>query len=60
MKKFLLALLARFSEPSTYAGLSGIAVAAGVAEPSYASYSAAAATISGLVSMAMKESGKAE
>lgn len=55
MKLNLSGLLATLSQPSTYAGLSGIALAAGVAEPKYTAYSALAATIAGIVAIAVNE-----
>lgn len=55
MKLNLSGLLSTLSQPSTYAGLSGIALAAGVAEPAYAAYSALAATLAGIVAVAVNE-----
>lgn len=52
-------IVARLAEPSTYAGLAGIALALGVSQPLYSAISAAAAGIFGIVAIVLKETGNA-
>lgn len=49
------ALIARLSQPSTYAGLAGVALAFGVTDNQFQAYAAAAATIFSLVAVALNE-----
>lgn len=55
MKNLCLALLDRAKEPSSWAGLSGIAMAVGVSEPVYTTVSAAIAGVAGLLAFILKE-----
>lgn len=45
----------RLSEPSTYAGLSGLAVSIGISADAYQVYATAAAGIFGVVAFLLKE-----
>ena len=45
----------RLDEPSTYAGLSGLATAVGVSQPLYSAISAVLAAVFGLVAVLKKE-----
>lgn len=57
--KLFLYLLNRAKEPASWAGLSGIAMAVGVSEPTYATVTTAIAGVSGLAAFFLKESGAA-
>lgn len=48
-------ILKRLREPSTYAGLAGLAAAVGVAEPLYDAVSAVVMAIAGLAAVLMAE-----
>jgi hypothetical protein len=48
-------ILARLKEPSTYAGLSGIALALGVSGELYSAASAALAGLAGLVAVVLSD-----
>lgn len=48
-------LLARMKEPSTYAGLSGLALAFGVSNELYAAASTALAGVAGLVAVVLAD-----
>jgi hypothetical protein len=48
-------LLARLSEPSTFAGFSGLALALGVSTPVYGAACAAAAAVAGLIAAVLHE-----
>lgn len=49
------AIIARLSEPSTYSGLAGLALAAGVSQPVYTALGAAAAAVFGAIAVVLKE-----
>ena len=51
-------VLARLKEPSTYAGLSGLALALGVSGELYSAASAALAAVAGLVAIVLAEKAK--
>jgi hypothetical protein len=51
-------ILARLKEPSTYAGLSGLALALGVSGELYSAASAALAAVAGLVAVVLADSTK--
>ena len=51
-------VLARLKEPSTYAGLSGLALALGVSGELYNAASAALAAVAGLVAVVLVEKAK--
>ena len=51
-------VLARLKEPSTYAGLSGLALALGVSGDLYAAASSAIAAVAGLVAVVLVEKAK--
>ena len=51
-------VLARLKEPSTYAGLSGLALALGVSGELYSAASAALAAVAGLVAVVLAEKAK--
>jgi hypothetical protein len=53
-------ILARLKEPSTYAGLSGLAVALGISAHMYEAAAAAVAGIAGLVAVILAEKAKPE
>lgn len=53
-------ILSRLKEPSTYAGLSGLAMALGISTHMYEAAAAAVAGIAGLVAVILAESGKPE
>lgn len=55
---FLNFVLARLKEPSTYAGLSGLALALGVSGELYTAASAALAGIAGLIAVVLGERAK--
>jgi hypothetical protein len=55
---FLNFVLARLKEPSTYAGLSGLALALGVSGEIYSAASAALAGIAGLIAVVLGERAK--
>lgn len=58
---FLHWLLARLKEPSTYAGLSGLALAFGISNEVYTAASAALAGVAGMVAVLLSERiGKSE
>jgi hypothetical protein len=58
---FLHWLLARLKEPSTYAGLSGLALAFGVSNEVYAAVSAALAGVAGMIAVVLADRiGKSE
>jgi hypothetical protein len=50
--------LKRLKEPSTYAGLSGLALALGVSGDLYAAVSSAVAAVAGLVAVVLAEKAK--
>ena len=50
--------LSRLKEPSTYAGLSGIALALGISGDLYAALSSAIAAVAGLVAIVLAEKAK--
>lgn len=50
--------LSRLKEPSTYAGLSGLALALGVSDELYSAASAAIAAVAGLVAIVLAEKAK--
>lgn len=47
----------RLKEPSTYAGLAGLAAAAGLSSELYQAVSAALVAVFGLIAMVLKEKG---
>lgn len=51
-------VLARLKEPSTYAGLSGLALALGVSGDLYSAASAAIAGVAGLIAVVLAERAK--
>lgn len=51
-------ILKRLKEPSTYAGLSGLALALGVSGELYSAASAALAAVAGLVAVVLGEQAK--
>ena len=51
-------VLARLKEPSTYAGLSGLALALGVSGELYRAASAALAAVAGLVAVVLADPAK--
>lgn len=51
-------VLDRLREPSTYAGLAGIAAALGVAEPLYQAVSAVIMAVAGLAAILLGEQAK--
>ena len=51
-------VLSRLKEPSTYAGLSGLALALGVSGELYNAASAALAAVAGLVAVVLVEKAK--
>lgn len=51
-------VLTRLKEPSTYAGLSGLALAFGVSNDLYAAASSAIAAVAGLVAVVLAEKAK--
>jgi len=51
-------VLSRLKEPSTYAGLSGLALALGVSGELYSAASAAIAAVAGLVAVVLVEKAK--
>lgn len=53
-------IISRLKEPSTYAGLSSIAIALGVSSELYSAVAAALAGIAGLAAVILAEKGKAE
>jgi hypothetical protein len=53
-------VLSRLKEPSTYAGLSGIALAFGISTEFYSAVSAAAAGVAGLIAVILAEKAKPE
>lgn len=53
-------ILSRLKEPSTYAGLSGIALALGVSGELYNAVAAAVAGVAGLVAMLLADKADAE
>jgi hypothetical protein len=53
-------VLSRLKEPSTFAGLSGIALAFGVSSELYGAVSAAIAGVAGLVAVILAEKAKPE
>jgi hypothetical protein len=53
-------ILARLKEPSTYAGLSGLAVALGISTHMYEAAAAAVAAVAGLVAVILAEKAKPE
>jgi hypothetical protein len=53
-------ILARLKEPSTYAGLSGLAMALGISTHMYEAAAAAVAGIAGLVAVILAEKAKSE
>ena len=50
--------LTRLKEPSTYAGLSGLALAFGISSDLYAAESSAVAAVAGLVAVVLAEKAK--
>ncbi|MFN3706514.1 MAG: hypothetical protein ACK4WM_11045 [Thermoflexales bacterium] len=57
---FILWLLGRLREPSTYAGLSGLALAFGLSGEMYQAVAAALAGVAGLVAVILSERSKPE
>ena len=53
-------VLSRLEEPSTYAGLSGIALAFGISTEFYSAVSAAVAGVAGLIAVVLAEKAKPE
>lgn len=53
-------ILSRLKEPSTYAGLSGLAMALGISTHMYEAAAVAVAGIAGLVAVILAEPGKPE
>lgn len=53
-------ILSRLKEPSTYAGLSGLAMAIGVSTDLYNAAAAAIAGIAGLIAVILSEKAKSE
>lgn len=51
-------VLSRLKEPSTYAGLSGLALALGVSGDLYSAASAAIAGVAGLIAVVLAERAK--
>jgi hypothetical protein len=51
-------VLARLKEPSTYAGLSGLALALGVSGEIYSAASAALAAVAGLIAVVLADPAK--
>ena len=51
-------VLSRLKEPSTYAGLSGLALAFGVSGELYSAASAAIAAVAGLIAVFLAEKAK--
>jgi hypothetical protein len=51
-------ILSRLKEPSTYAGLSGLALAFGISSDIYAAASSAIAAVAGLVAVVLVEKAK--
>lgn len=51
-------VLARLKEPSTYAGLSGLALALGVSGELYSAASAALAAVAGLIAVLLADPAK--
>jgi hypothetical protein len=51
-------VLTRLKEPSTYAGLSGLALALGVSGELYSAASAAIAAVAGLIAIVLAEKAK--
>jgi hypothetical protein len=48
-------VLARLKEPSTWAGFASLAVALGVAAPTYAAFSAVGVAVAGFLAVIMKD-----
>lgn len=48
-------LIARLKEPSTWAGFASLAIAAGIAAPTYAAVSAVGVAVAGLVAVLMAD-----
>lgn len=55
MKLNLSQLISTLSQPSTYAGLAGLAIAGGVTEPKYNAITTALATVFGVAAVVMNE-----
>jgi hypothetical protein len=53
-------ILARLKEPSTYAGLSGLAMAIGISTDLYNAAAAAIAGVAGLIAVVLAEKAKPE
>jgi hypothetical protein len=53
-------ILARLKEPSTYAGLSGLAMALGISTHIYEAAAVAVAGVAGLVAVILADKGHAE
>lgn len=53
-------ILARLKEPSTYAGLSGLAMALGISTHMYEAAAAAVAGIAGLIAVLLADKAKPE
>lgn len=53
-------LIARLKEPSTYAGLSGLAIALGISTEMYNAAAAVVAGVAGLVAVILSEKAKPE
>lgn len=54
------ALISRLSEPSTYAGFSGLAIVLGATAPQFGAFTTAAAALFGLVAVALGEKSAAD
>lgn len=50
-------IIKSLAQPSTYAGLSGIALAVGVSAPLWSAFAAAAAAVFGLIAVIVHEQG---
>lgn len=57
MKSMLIDVLDRAKEPSSWAGLSGLAAAAGVSLPAYNATTTAIAGVAALIAFFLKEKG---
>ena len=51
-------ILTRLKEPSTYAGLSGLALALGISSNLYSAASSAIAAVAGLIAIVLAEKAK--
>lgn len=58
MQTLIAWIIARGKEPSTWAGLAGLAAAVGISAEAWASYSAAVVSAFGAVAVFMRERGE--